>query len=88
VGDRLMPVPFGLPIEEDPETFEGVEAVVVSGSGLIIDVLTGAAFGSDELWMRHVVSIWKSWLLKNAPQPPVAPVHPLQKALEGAVIGL
>jgi hypothetical protein len=36
--------------------------------------------------LRHVITCWSSWLKKNHPQPePV--IHPLQRALEGAIIG-
>ena len=43
-GGRPMPIVLGLPIEIDPETFEGVTAIAVPGVGLV-DPLTGQLWG-------------------------------------------
>jgi hypothetical protein len=66
-----------LPVEIDPES-PGCEGVIVPGSGLIIDPLTGQAWGSDELFTNHVIAAWAAWLKENAPPPaPPAPPRPL-----------
>jgi hypothetical protein len=70
-GDRLIPIPYGLPVELDPEA-PCCSAVVTGGQ--ILDCLTGQAFASDELWIRHATAIWKNWLQEN--RPPVAAVEP------------
>jgi hypothetical protein len=70
-GDRPFPVVVGFPIEMDPEA-PGVSAVIIPGSGLIVDPLTGKAWGSDEVFMLHIVSLWNGWLLehKHVSAPP------------------
>lgn len=78
---RPMPVVVGLPIVNDPEA-DGCEAVVVPHTGLLIDCLTGQAWGSDEAFSSHVAARWGGWLKANAPAPTPAP----QSAVVGTVM--
>jgi hypothetical protein len=86
VGDRPFPIVVGFPIEIDPEV-GGCSGVVVPGSGLILDPLTGKGWGSDELFIRYCVSVWKLWLVEHAPPQPVVAPHPLQH-LENVIVSM
>jgi hypothetical protein len=54
------------PVTDDPESFEGVEAVLAPNVG-IYDCLTSEGFGSNEAWVRSVLVTWKNWVKERAP---------------------
>jgi hypothetical protein len=73
IEDRPFPLAAGLPIDDDPES-PGCSAVIIPGSGLILDCLTGQGWGSDELYTNFVVTAWAAHLKEHA--PPLAPPIP------------